>query len=113
MAKEYDLTEYLKTYHCGELAAVTSRELETVFRIRGPDLRREINRLRADAVPICSCDHGYYYADTEEELQHTVNQLRSRIRMIAQAERGLTKALDKFTDNGQLSLLPEGGDPLE
>ncbi len=110
MANEHSIPEYLKTYHCGEMAAVTSRELETVFRIRGPDLRREVNRLRADGVPICSCDRGYYYADTEGELQHTVNQLRSRIRMIAQAERGLTKALDRFTDNGQLSLLPEGGD---
>lgn len=110
MAEKDPLAEYLKAYHCGEAAAVTSRELETAFDIRGPDLRREVNRLRGDGVPICSFDGGYYYADTQEELEHTIRQLRSRIKKIAHAERGLTKALAKFTDTGQLSLLPEGGD---
>ncbi len=60
--------------------------------------------------PICSFEGGYYYADTEEELAHTIRQLRSRIKKIAHAERGLTKALAMFTDTDQLSLLPEGGD---
>lgn len=110
MAEKEPIAEYLKTLHCGEDSAVTSREMEAVFHIRGPDLRREINRLRGDGIPICSFEGGYYYADTEEELLHTIRQLRSRIKKIAHAERGLTKALAKFTDTGQLSLLPEGGD---
>lgn len=109
MALDESIAEYLKAYHCGERAAVTSRELEGVFHIRGPDLRRTINRLRGDGVPICSFDSGYYYADTEEELQRTIRQLRSRIKKIAHAERGLTKALTLYEDTGQLSLLPEGG----
>ena len=104
------IAEYLKAFCMGEQAAVTSRTLETVFHIRGPDLRRSVNRLRGMGVPICSFDSGYYYAKTEEELQRTVCQLRSRIKKIAHAERGLTKALAKLTDTGQLSLLPEGGD---
>ena len=62
------------------------------------------------ASPICSSDSGYYYADTEEELQRTIRQLRSRIKKIAHAERGLTKALEQFTDSGQISLPLEGGD---
>lgn len=110
MALDESIAEYLKACHCGEQAAVTSRELEGVFRIRGPDLRRAINRLRGDGVPICSFDSGYYYAATEEELRHTIRQLRSRIKKIAYAERGLTKALVQYEDTGQLSLLPEGGD---
>ena len=75
-----------------------------LFQIRGPDLRRTINCLRGDGIPICSSDSGYYYADTEEELQRTIRQLRSRIKKIAHAERGLTKALEQFTDSGQISL---------
>jgi len=61
---------------------------------------------------ICSFDAGYYYAETEEELQRTVRQLRSRIRKIAHAERGLTKALEAFGDSGQITLDMEeaGGD---
>lgn len=111
MTSDKSIAEYLKAYHCGDQAAVTSRELEGVFRIRGPDLRRAINRLRGDGVPICSFDSGYYYAKTEEELQRTIRQLRSRIKKIAHAERGLTKALAMYEDTGQLSLLPERGDP--
>lgn len=110
MAEKDPIAEHLEAYCCGEAHAVTSRELETAFDIRGPDLRRRINQLRGDGIPICSFDGGYYYAETEEELARTIRQLRSRIKKIAYAERGLTKTLNKFTDTGQLSLLPEGGD---
>ena len=45
-------------------------------------------------------------------MQRTVRQLRSRIRKIAHAERGLTKALEAFGDSGQITLDMEdtGGD---
>lgn len=74
------LAEYLDLYHKGEANAVTSRELECAFRMRGSELRREINALRGDGIPICSFDGGYYYAATEEELRRTIRQLRSRIK---------------------------------
>ena len=106
------IAEYLKAFCMGEQSAVTSRTLEGAFHIRGPDLRRSINRLRGKGVPICSFDSGYYYAETEAELQRTVRQLRSRIKKIAHAERGLTKALEAFGDSGQITLDMEdtGGD---
>lgn len=47
-----DIAEYLKSFCTGEQAAVTSRALEEIFHIRGPDLRRRINRLRGEGVPI-------------------------------------------------------------
>ena len=71
------IAEYLKTYHKGAQSVISSRELEAAFHIRGPDLRRLINSLRGDGIPICSSDSGYYYAGTEEELQRTIRQLRS------------------------------------
>lgn len=110
MTPEKLIAEHLKEYHCGEQSVVSSRELEATFQIRGPDLRRIINRLRGDGVPICSSDSGYYYASTEEELQRTIRQLRSRIKKIAHAERGLTKALEQFSDSGQITFPLSGGD---
>ena len=110
MALDELIAEHLEKYHCGECRAVSSRELERVFDIRGPDLRRVINRLRGEGIPICRFDYGYYYAETEQELQRTIRQLRSRIKKITYAERGLTKALHKFIDTGQLALPMEGGD---
>ena len=110
MTTDNPIAKHLKEYHCGELRVVPNRELEAAFQIRGPDLRRTINCLRGAGIPICSSDSGYYYADTEEELRRTIRQLRSRIKKIAHAERGLTKALEQFTDSGQISLPLEGGD---
>ena len=104
------IAEYLKIYHKGAQSVISSRELEAAFQIRGPDLRRLINSLRGDGVPICSSASGYYYAGTEEELRRTIRQLRSRIKKIAHAERGLSKALEQFTDSGQMSLPLDGGD---
>jgi len=104
------LAEYPDLYHKGEANAVTSRELECAFRMRGSELRREINALRGDGIPICSFDGGYYYAATEEELRRTIRQLRSRIKKIEFAERGLSRTLPDYEDTGQLSLPLEGGD---
>ena len=53
---------------------------------------------------------GYYYAATAEELERCIRQLRSRIKKIAFAERGLSSALPDYVDTGQLSLPLDGGD---
>ena len=45
-----------------------------------------------------------------EELERTIRQLRSRIKKIAFAERGLSSALPDYVDTGQLSLPLDGGD---
>lgn len=110
MAINEALAEYLALYHKGEANVVTSRELECAFQMRGSVLRREINALRGDGIPICSFEGGYYYAATAEELERTIRQLRSRIKKIAFAERGLSSALPDYVDTGQLSLPLDGGD---
>ena len=74
MAINEALAEYLALYHKGEVNAVTSRELECSFQMRGSELRREINALRGDGIPICSFEGGYYYAATAEELERTLPQ---------------------------------------
>ena len=53
------IAKHLKEYHRGELRVVPSRELEAAFQIRGPDLRRTINCLRGDGIPICSSDDAF------------------------------------------------------
>ena len=53
---------------------------------------------------------GQYVAHAAEELERTIRQLRSRIKKIAFAERGLSSALPDYVDTGQLSLPLDGGD---
>ena len=111
MENIHPIIEHLKEYHTGERNIVSSRELEVAFQIRGSELRTVINAERGKGFPICSTDKGYFYAETEEELQRTIRQLRSRIKKIAHAERGLTKALrEQFFDSGQITFPLEGGD---
>lgn len=111
MTLEELIAWYLYHFHSGERRVVSSRELESEFQVRGPDLRRIINSLRGNGIPICSSDKGYFYAETEEELDRTIQQLRSRIKKIAHAERGLSRAKhQRFPNRAQISLPLDGGD---
>lgn len=71
MAINEALAEYLALYHKGEVNAVTSRELECSFQMRGSELRREVNALRGDGIPICSFEGGYA---NREDLERNLPQ---------------------------------------
>lgn len=111
--QKQQLAEHLKRYHMGAQAAATSRELERAFSIPGKDLRRPINSLRRDGVPIASGGSGYYYAATEQEVRATLAHLTRRISGIAAAIHGLTRSLEQF-DAAQTRLFDDapGGDGL-
>jgi biotin operon repressor len=95
---------FLKQRHTGRQNAVTSPVLEAQFRVSGPKVRAAINELRRGGHPICSDESGYYYAETEAELNATIRQLSSRISKIAGAKNGLVRAVGRYTDSGQTSL---------
>lgn len=97
------LAEHLRQYHLGEAGAVTSRELEAAFSVRGKEVRDAVNRLRRKGVPIASSSSGYFYAATEQEVRHTIAHMTNRISGIAAAIRGLNRSLDKF-DTAQLRI---------
>ena len=87
--KQAALCGYLRKYHTGGEKAVPSHRLEAVFSMKGSEIRRYVNLLRCEGVPICSGESGYYYASTYEELEATVRQLNSRIEKIAMARNGI------------------------
>ena len=102
---------YLHAQCLGKGKAVPSQALEQALNLSGNSLRKQVNRLRREGVPIASCSRGYFYAETEEELQRTIRQLQSRIKKIAYAERGLIKAWrEQFNNSGQITFPLEGGD---
>ena len=88
---EQALCEYLERYHLGENEPASSKKLEAVFHIKGSELRRIVNNLRCQSIPICSNVAGYFYAAKQEELNATVAQLTSRVKHIARARDGLRK----------------------
>ena len=103
------IAEHLRRYHLGEENAVTSRELEAAFNIRGKNLRNLINTLRRSGVPIASSGSGYFYAATAREVHATIAHMTHRVGGIAAAIRGLTQALEQF-DVSQIHLpIKDGG----
>lgn len=88
MDKKTAICQYLKKYHTGGERAVYSRELQRLFSIDGRGLRRKINSLRQDGYPICSDERGYYYADTQEEINGTVCRLNQMVTKVSNARTG-------------------------
>jgi hypothetical protein len=90
-----DFACWLKDYHTGAEKAISAKHLRAWG--RGVEIRKIVNSLRNSGVPICSDQNGYYYAANQRELQHTINNLRSRATEITKAQEGLCKALDDGT----------------
>ena len=102
------LVEHLKRYHFGEENAVTSKELEAAFSVKGIELRNIINTLRRSGVPIASSANGYFYAATAHEVRATIAHMSHRIIGISRAIDGLNDALAEF-DTTQMRLPLDGG----
>lgn len=92
MDKKTAICQYLKKYHTGGERAVYSRELQRLFSIDGRGLRRKINSLRQDGYPICSDERGYYYADSQDEINGTVCRLNQMVTKVSNARTGLLYA---------------------
>ncbi len=103
MDKKTAIHEYLKRHHIGKSRAIYSRDLQRLFCIDGRTLRRKINALRKDGVPICSDESGYYYAQHQREINDTVCRLNGLLTTMSNARTGLLFA----------SILPQTASKVE
>lgn len=94
--KKEELTAYLKGACGGRRYTVKGAELEYVLHISGTDLRKLVNRLRRDGVPIASSRDGYFYARTAGEVYATIRQM---VQGLEAAIRGLETALENFEES--------------
>ena len=100
--------DYLERYHKVGANAVTSRQLEITFSVKGIQIRDMVNALRRKGIPIASSGRGYFYAATPQEVRDTIAHMTNRITGIRAAIAGLKQSLELF-DTGQFRLpLDEG-----
>lgn len=92
MDKRSIILDYLKEHHTGRSRAVYSRELQRLFSLDGRTVRRHISKLRQAGCPICSDETGYYYADSQEEINSTVGRLNELVTKVSNARTGLLYA---------------------
>ena len=81
--------EYLAKNFRGANNPVSSKTLETVFHVKGTEIRKMVNSLRCKGEPICSDLDGYYYADNQKEINHTVCRLNELVTKVSNARTGL------------------------
>lgn len=87
---------YLENGFKGRRNVISSRELERTLAISGNELRKRVNRLRRDTVPIAADQRGYYYAETAAEVYDTIRTLEKMRKGLDAAISGLERALEKF-----------------
>ena len=86
---EERLLEYLKLNHTGKEKAVPSKDLERLFSLNGRTIRKKINKIRQDGKPVCSDQNGYYYAETQEDINKTIRWLNDLVTGVSNARTGL------------------------
>ena len=90
------IARYLEIGCKGRANVISSRELERALSISGNELRRRINRLRRDTVPIAADQRGYYFAETAAEVYDTIRSMQKMRGGLDAAIAGLERALEKF-----------------
>lgn len=76
----------------GNEKRITSSEISNKLGISGAEVRRQINALRCDGIPVASDSHGYYIATEQSDLNRTIASFNSRINQMMKARDGLKRA---------------------
>lgn len=97
--KKDELRHYLLHSCLGKKRAVSSGKLKATIHISENELRKTVNRLRRDGVPIGSAQTGYYYARTAGEVYDTIRNLKRMRSGLDSAIEGLEACLDSFGES--------------
>lgn len=94
--KKDDLKHYLIQNCQGRGHAVSGDRLRRAVRISENDLRKQVNRLRREGVPIASDQSGYYFAQTAGEVYATIRGLKKMRDGLDAAISGLEASMNIF-----------------
>lgn len=90
-SQELNLLDILRDDHVGMAKCINGYKLAELMNSRGIDIRKYINSLRSAGYPICSMKTGYFYAETTEEIRHTIDGMRARLVSMSKAVNGLSE----------------------
>ena len=72
---------------------LTGRQIWNMLGIPQSHVRRIVNELRTECVPVCSDRRGYFISTTPKYLRATANHLKHRINKIQTALDGLERMM--------------------
>lgn len=79
----------LKNYYIGSDNFIPKSELQKIFDLEARNVQRIIRTLRMCGHPICFNENGYFYAETQKEINDTLIRLRKMVNGISKLEVGL------------------------
>ena len=71
----------------GPGAALTAQQIEHYIGLPRRTLREVVHQIRSAGGPIASDNHGYYLAQTPEEMDATIGRITSQIEQMAETVR--------------------------
>lgn len=89
---------YLEGNCRGRRRSITSQRLEQKLNLSGNAIRKQVNALRREGLPIASSGDGYFYAENAGEVYATIRSLKKMRRGLDAAIEGLEMALARFGD---------------
>ncbi len=95
--KREQLQSYLHHSCRGKANAVSGVNLAKTMGVSGNELRRLVNRLRREGIPIASSSSGYFFAANAGEVYSTICSLRKMESGLKAAIAGLERAMTDFS----------------
>lgn len=90
------LKQYLENFCKGSKRSRKGKEIGRAVGISEKELRKLVNQLRQENIPIGSSRNGYFFAATAGEVYATIRFLESIKRALEAAIAGLIRSLDSF-----------------
>lgn len=94
--KKAVLKEFLYHNCLGRDKAISGERLKLELHTSENGLRKAVNQLRREGVPIASDQHGYYYAKTAGEAFATIRNLEKMRAGLDAAITGMVSSLNTF-----------------
>ena len=96
------LKKYLAANCFGKEHVMSAAQLGRELHMSKKGLRKQVNRLRQEGIPIASDRTGYFYAANAAELYDTVEGLKKFVAGVYRAIWGLEAAMRKFSEGGHV-----------
>ena len=89
------ISDYIPT---GEANAISNKQVAVLAKCTPREVRRLVEQARQEGEPICSCDNGYFIAETADELRRMLRKHYHQINTMIATARGLEHALLEMSE---------------
>lgn len=82
----------------GEKNAISNKQVAVLAKCTPREVRRLVEQARQEGEPICSCDNGYFIAETTDELRRMLRKHYHQINTMIATAKGLEHALLEMSE---------------